>query len=87
MVLELTTAGWKAIWNWVQQRTHEPDSQNEFHWYKHAQRSINLIPPGENVVVCMRGAVSRSGYLEALHLQPDWYRRIPREQIELAPLY
>lgn len=86
MLLELTTAGWNAIWDWVQQRAHAPETEDEFFWYKHALRSINLIPAGEEPVVCMRGAVSRSGYLEALRLRPDWYRRIPRPVTELVPL-
>ncbi len=87
MVLELTSAGWKAVWDWVQTRTHEPDVQDEFHWYKHTLRSINLVSPGEDLVVCMRGAVSKSGYLEALRMQPDWYRRIARSTTHVAPMY
>lgn len=86
-MLELTTAGWTAVWAWVQQRTQEPEAQDEFDWYKHALRSINLVPPGEDLVVCMRGAVSKSGYLEALRMRPEWYRRIARSTVQLAPLY
>lgn len=87
MVLELTTTGWKAVWDWVQERTHEPEVQDEFHWYKHALRSINLVHPGEDLVVCMRGALSKSGYLEALRMRPDWYRPISRPTGSLTPLY
>lgn len=87
MVLELTTAGWKAIWAWVQERTQEPEAQDEFYWYKHALRSINQAPPGEDLVVCMRGAISKSGYLEALRLRPDWYRRLPQHSVQLDPLF
>lgn len=86
VVLELTTAGWTAIWDWVRERAQGPENQDEFHWYQHALRSINLVPPGEDLVVCMRGAVSKSGYLEALRLRPEWYRRIPRATVELVPL-
>ncbi len=63
MVYELTPAGRQAIWQWVQERAESPDAQSETDWHKHALRSINLIPEGEALVVCMRGAVSRSGYL------------------------
>ncbi len=64
----------------------EPEAQNENEWRKHALRSINLAQPGDAMVVCMRGAVSRSGYLEALALQPHWYRRREGPTRPLEPL-
>lgn len=86
VVLELTSAGWAAIWEWVKERAVQPEAQQPFDWYQHAMRCINLVPPGEELVVSMRGAVSRSGYMEALRLRPEWYRRIPRPTVELVPL-
>lgn len=87
LVLELTTAGWTAVWDWVKQRAQDPEQMGEHGWYQHALRSINLIPPGEDLVVCIGGAASRSGYLEALRLQPGWYRRKERQNVVLEPLF
>lgn len=86
VTVELTPEGWNAVWQWVQARSLQPEQQSEVDWRKHAVRSINLIPPGEPLRVCMRGAVSASGYLEALVLQPGWYRRIEASNGLLQPL-
>lgn len=81
VLVELTPEGWQAVWRWVQERAREPEQQSEQAWRQHATRSINLVPMGEPVQVCMRGAVSHSGHLEAFRLRPHWYSRVRRASI------
>jgi len=83
--LELTPGGWEALWQWVQQRSKAPEEQSQVYWRKHAERSINLAAPGEDLVVCMRGAWSLSGHLEALRMQPRWYQQVNRRQGAAQP--
>lgn len=75
MLIELTPTGWEAVWQWVRARAAQEEAQSEAHWRKHAQRCINLAGPGEERLVPMRGAITQSGHLEVLRLQPQWYRQ------------
>lgn len=76
MLIELTSTGWEAVWNWVRARAAHAQAQSETEWRKHAQRCINLTGPGEERLVPMRGAISQSGHLEVLRLKPQWYRQV-----------
>lgn len=83
--LEITPGGWEALWQWVQQRSKAPGEQSQVYWRKHAERSINLAAPGDVLVVCMRGAWSLSGHLEAFKMQPRWYQQVNHRQAPAQP--
>lgn len=76
MKIEITEAGWTALWTWVQERARFPETQSPEQWRKQAAVSLSLFDAADSPAVYMRGAVSRSGHLEALPFKPGWYRRI-----------
>lgn len=76
MKIEITEAGWNALWAWVQDRARFPEAQSPVQWRKQATVSLSLFEPEDIPAVYMRGAVSKSGYLEALPFRPGWFRRV-----------
>lgn len=86
MLIELTSPGWEAVWQWVRARAARDETQSEAHWRQHAQRCINLTGPGEERLVPMRGALTQSGHLEVLRLKPQWYRPAARSSVPATSL-
>ncbi len=76
MKIEITEAGWTALWAWVQERARFPDTQSPEQWRKQAVVSLSLFDPADSPAVYMRGAVSKSGHLEALPFKSGWFHRI-----------
>lgn len=84
MKIEITEAGWTALWTWVQERARFPETQSQEQWRKQAMVSLSLFDTTESPAVYMRGAVSKSGHLEALPFRPGWFRRIETSRPTVA---
>lgn len=82
MILKLTPAGEQAIWSWVCSVAKNADALNRQVWLAAAHKQVNLSGNDFDgrYRIWISGAESESGHLQALVLQPAWFRVLPKPQ-------